>query len=215
MSSPLDAYAHLHRPSPTGSRQTLVLLHGTGDNEVAFAGMAELIAPEAAVLSVRGNVSEGGLARFFRRKAEGVYDMDDLARRTAELIAFIDAAARHYRLERPGLVGIGYSNGANILANMLFMNAGVVAAAALLHPLIPFTPPPNPALRGKPVLITGGERDPICPPELTRTLADHFRQQGAATRLLFHPGGHELAPPELAAVRDFVAVAAGRGGASG
>ena len=91
----------------------------------------------------------------------------------------------------------------------------VVAAAALLHALIPFTPPPNPALRGKPVLITGGERDPICPPELTRTLADHFRQQGAATRLLFHPGGHELAPPELAAVRDFVAVAAGRGGASG
>jgi phospholipase/carboxylesterase len=207
MSSPLDAYAHLYRPSPSGSRQTLVLLHGTGDNEAAFAGIARPIAPEAAVLSVRGNVSENGLARFFRRTAAGVYDMDDLARRTAQLIAFLDAAADHYRLAREGLVGIGYSNGANILASMLFAEARVVAAAALLHPLIPFTPPANPALRGKPVLITGGERDPICPLELTRRLAAWFEGQGAATRLVLHPGGHELAPGEIPAIRDLVAAA--------
>ena len=207
MADPLDTHVHLFKPSLKADPRTLLLLNGTGDNEQSFSQLGALMAPEAAVLSVRGNARENGMNRFFRRRAEGVYDLEDLARRTAELIAFIDAAVRHYGLHRTGLIGIGYSNGANILASMLFRDASVAPAAVLMHPLIPFAPPANPRLAGNRILITAGERDPICPPELSRSLHGYFEQQGARSRLLFHPGGHELVPEEIESASAFVAEA--------
>jgi phospholipase/carboxylesterase len=204
MSTALDAYAHLFRPG-RGGRQTLVLLHGTGNDEQSFARLAPVVAPDAAVLSIRGNVSERGLNRFFKRHGKGVYDMADLASRTRELIAFIGAAAEAHDLDRAGLVGVGYSNGANILANALFQDPSVVAAAVLLHPLIPFEPPGNPGLAGKRLLMTAGAGDPICPPHLSRALVAWFESQGAAVRLLVHEGGHELVPEEISSARTFVA----------
>jgi phospholipase/carboxylesterase len=207
MTDLLETHVHLLKPGPKGDARTLLLLHGTGDDERSFSRVGAVVAPEAAVLSVRGNVRENGMNRFFRRRAEGVYDMEDLARRTAELIAFIDAAVRHYELDRAGLVGIGYSNGANILASMLFRDASVAPAAVLMHPLIPFAPPANPGLAGNRILITAGERDPLCPPALSRSLHGYFEQQGARSRLLFHPGGHELVPEEIESASTFIAEA--------
>ena len=199
MADPLDTHAHLFKPSANDD--------ASGDDEHSFSRLGALMAPEAAILSVRGNVRENGMNRFFRRRAEGVYDMEDLARRTAELIAFIDAAVRHYGLHRTRLIGIGYSNGANILASMLFRDASVAPAAVLMHPLIPFAPPANPGLAGNRILITAGERDPICPPALSRALHGYFEEQRAQSRLLFHPGGHELAPEEIESTGAFVAEA--------
>lgn len=204
MATALDSYVHLFRPGRDGG-QALVLLHGTGDDEWGFARLAPLLAPDAAVLSIRGNVSERGLNRFFRRHREGVYDMADLARRTSELIAFIDAAAAAYDLDRAGLVGVGYSNGANILANVLFHDPSLVAAAALLHPLIPFEPPANSGLAGKPILITAGTNDPISSPDLSRALLSWLTRQGASARLLLHDGGHEISPEEIEGARVFIA----------
>ena len=207
MTDLLETHVHLLKPSPKGDARTLLLLHGTGDDERSFSRVGAVVAPEAAVLSVRGNVRENGMNRFFRRRAEGVYDMEDLARRTTELIAFVDAAVRHYGLDRTGLIGVGYSNGANILASMLFRDATVAPAAVLMHPLIPFAPPVNLGLAGNRILITAGERDPICPPALSRSLHEYFEQQGAQSRLLFHPGGHELVPEEIDSTAAFIAEA--------
>lgn len=203
MADALASHVHLFRPG-TGGR-TLLMLHGTGDDERSFAELAPQLDPDAAVLSVRGNVRENGLNRFFRRLAEGVYDMADLDARTRELGAFIDAAVEHYGLDPGGLIGVGYSNGANILASLLFHDPGGVPGAVLLHPLIPFTPPNQPALAAHRVLITAGRRDPICPPPLTAALAAWFERMGAATELVWHPGGHELRPEELAAAHRFIA----------
>jgi phospholipase/carboxylesterase len=204
MATALDTYVHLFRPGRV-ERQALVLLHGTGDDERSFARLAPVLAPDAAVLSIRGNVSERGLNRFFRRHGEGIYDMADLTRRTRELIAFIDAAATAYDLDRAGLVGVGYSNGANILANALFNDPSIVAAAVLLHPLIPFQPPANSGLTGKLVLITAGTNDPISSPDLSRALLSWLAHQGASARLLFHDGGHEISPEEIETARAFIA----------
>ena len=207
MADALSSHVHLFRPG-AGAR-TLLMLHGTGDDERSFAQLAEHLDPTAAVLSVRGNVQENGLNRFFRRLAEGVYDMADLALRTRELIAFIRAAVEGYGLDPQGLTGVGYSNGANILASMLFEDADVAPGAVLLHPLIPFQPPDNPALAANRVLITAGRRDPICPPPLTEALAGWFQRMGATTELFWHAGGHELRPEELAAARRFIAATPG------
>jgi phospholipase/carboxylesterase len=201
----LDSHIHLFRAGADGDPRTLLMLHGTGGDEASFAELAPVLAPGAALLSVRGNVSEHGMNRFFRRRAEGVYDMADLALRTQALGAFVEAAIRHYEIERERLIGVGYSNGANILANLLFEEPALLPAAVLMHPLIPFAPADQPGLAGRRILITAGERDPICPPAATRALLDYFERQGASAELVFHPGGHELRESELDAARSFVA----------
>jgi phospholipase/carboxylesterase len=205
MTTALDSHIHLFRPGKPGDARTLLMLHGTGGDEASFADLGPVLAPGAAVLSVRGNVDEHGMHRFFRRLAEGVYDMADLAFRTRALDAFVPAATKNYKIDQDHLIGVGYSNGANILANLLFQNPSLLAAAVLMHPLIPFTPEDQQSLAGRRVLITAGERDPICPPAMTRALYDYFERQGTAAQLVFHPGGHELQESELGVVRRFVA----------
>ena len=121
----------------------------------------------------RGDVSEFGAARFFRRTGEGVYDMDDLAVRTTKMAAFVRA---HRDAAKPSaVIGLGYSNGANILASVLFADPALFDAAVLMHPLIPFEPEIEGDLAGKRMLITAGRRDPICPPDLTSRLEAHLR----------------------------------------
>jgi phospholipase/carboxylesterase len=201
----LDTYQHRFVPGENGSGRTLVLLHGTGGDEQSFLALGRaLMAEDAAapaMLSLRGNVSESGMNRFFRRLSEGVYDMDDLARRTAELGAFLKAAAEHYERPQRGFVGVGYSNGANILANLLFTAPAAVGAAVLMHPLIPFTPDPQPGLSGKPVFVSAGENDPITPFAGTQVLLEWLGRQGAQVGAAVHRGGHEVRPEEVEAVK--------------
>ena len=72
----------------------------------------------------------------------------------------------HVEAAKPSAVlGLGYSNGANILASVLFADPALFDAAVLMHPLIPFEPEVDGSLAGRRVLITAGRRDPICPPE--------------------------------------------------
>jgi phospholipase/carboxylesterase len=201
MTDPLEAYVHLHRPGP--SRRTLLLLHGTGGDEQQFLRLGAMVDPEASLLSLRGNVDEHGMSRFFSRLAEGVYDMADLELRTDQLAAFVEAARGRWAIG--DLVGIGYSNGANILASLLFARPELVPTAVLMHPLIPFAPEPQSGLAGSRVLITAGERDPICPLPLTLSLHARLEAQGATAELVLHPGGHELRPSELEAIRGFLA----------
>lgn len=175
----------------------VLTFHGTGGDEHQFHGLAQQILPEAHVTSPRGDVSEHGAARYFRRTGEGVYDMADLAARTKAMAAFIAAEKAATGAEQ--VYAMGYSNGANILASVLFHAPDLVQRAALLHPLIPFDPGAVPGLSGAKVLITAGERDPICPAPQTRALGQWFADQGADIRDLWHPGGHELIPAEIEA----------------
>jgi phospholipase/carboxylesterase len=176
--------------------------HGTGGNERQFHDLAGELIPGAHVVSPRGDVSEAGALRYFRRTGEGIYDMDDLARRTAAMGEFI--ATETARTGAGRVIGLGYSNGANILGSVAFSRPELVDDLILLHPLIPFTPTPQPGLAGRRVLITAGRRDPICPAHLTQALADWMGAQGANVTLEWHPGGHEIEQSEGVAIRRFL-----------
>jgi phospholipase/carboxylesterase len=181
----------------------LLTFHGTGGNERQLHGLGPEFLPGAHVVSPRGEVSEGGMLRFFRRTGEGIYDMEDLGRRTALMADFVAEEAA--RTGAPRVVGLGYSNGANILASVVVTRPEIFTDAVLLHPLIPFTPPPAPGLKDRRVLITAGQRDPICPPQLTMRLSDWLEAQGTRVTLHWHGGGHEIATSEWEAVRAFLA----------
>jgi phospholipase/carboxylesterase len=178
------------------------LFHGTGGNETNLLGLGQRLLPGAHLISPRGDVSEGGALRFFKRTGEGVYDMADFARATSKMTAFIEA---QIAASQPSAVlALGYSNGANILASVLFARPDLIDGAVLMHPLIPFEPSAQPGLAGKAILITAGRNDPICPAPLSERLGSYFSSQGAAIESAWHDGGHEIRPEELAAVQTFV-----------
>jgi len=176
--------------------------HGTGGNEDQFHGFAEQLAPDAHVTSPRGDVSEHGAARFFRRAAEGVYDMDDLATRTVAMADFIRGERQD--TDPSKTIGLGYSNGANILASVALTAPDLVDEIILMHPLIPWSPEPQPGLKGRRVLITVGESDPICPPEKTKAFIHYLKAQGAVVTTHWHEGGHGIERSEIDAIAQFL-----------
>jgi phospholipase/carboxylesterase len=196
-----DTYQFAEVAAPAGA-PLLVLLHGTGGGEQSFVQLGRRLMPGAHLVAPRGDVSEGGALRFFRRTGEGVYDMADLARATTKLTAFLEA--QRQRLGAGEVFALGYSNGANILASVLFSAPQTIDRAVLMHPLIPFAPAPQPGLAGKKVLLTAGRRDPISPAPLTEQLAQYFAANGAETSLTWHDGGHEARPEEFAAAEVFL-----------
>ena len=190
------------RTKGTAGQPLFLTFHGTGGNESQFHSFAEQLMPIAHVTSPRGDVSEHGALRYFRRAAEGVYDMDDLAIRT-------DAMADFIRNEKQlsaskSAIGLGYSNGANILASVALEQPDLVDDLILMHPLIPWSPAPQAGLAGRRILITAGKRDPICPAELTESLVLYLESQEALVTVHWHEGGHEIAQSEINAIADFI-----------
>lgn len=201
----------VHRWVP-GSREgapTVLALHGTGANEDDLLPLAARVAPGMSVLSPRGKVSEMGAPRFFRRLAEGVFDIEDLIARSHELADFVEAAAAHYGFDPGRVVALGYSNGANIAGSVLLLRPGSLAGAALLRPMSPFGPGEMPEgaapdLTGKRVLVSAGERDPLIPAPSTARLVEQLQSAGAEVEALRQPAGHELIAGDLdAATRWF------------
>jgi predicted esterase len=176
---------------------TLLVLHGTGGDENDLLPLARELAPGVNLLAPRGPVLERGMPRFFRRLGVGVFDLEDLARRTVELAAFVRAAADLYRFDARRVVALGYSNGANIAASLLLTDGAALAGAALLRAMLPFEPQRLPDLSGKPVYLAAGRRDPYASPAAAEALAEQLRAAGAVVELAWSDGAHGLEPDEL------------------
>ncbi|SDE15035.1 phospholipase/carboxylesterase [Paenibacillus sp. UNCCL117] len=197
---------HLFKPGAPGARShapALVLFHGTGGTEHDLLPLAERISPESAVLSLRGNVLENGMPRFFRRLAEGVFDEEDLIFRTKEVHDFLDEASVQYGLDRGSLVAVGYSNGANLAGSLLFHQPGALKAAILHHPMVPRRGIALPDLSGTPVFIGAGLNDPICPAAETEELSGLLERAGASVAVHWERFGHQLTGTEVQAAADW------------
>jgi phospholipase/carboxylesterase len=173
----------------------LLLLHGTGGDENDLLPLGERLSPGAALLSPRGKVLENGMPRFFRRVAEGVFDVEDINARAAELTQFIRAARTAYSLDAP--IAVGFSNGANIAAALLFLDPVVLRGAVLIRAMLPFEPERQPALQDKPILMLSGARDPIMPHVAVERLAAVLGATDAAFTRKVLPAGHNLTPEDI------------------
>lgn len=194
-----ESYVY-HAEGLTTGRPLAFVFHGTGGTETQFVPLIRELLPNTGIVAPRGDVSEHGALRFFRRLGEGRYDMDDLAHRTEAMAHFVQS---HVENTNPSqVIGLGYSNGANLLASTIFKRPDLFDRAVLMHPYIPWTPTPAPV--GTEVLITAGKHDPICPPAASQALEDWFRAQGASARTAWQPGGHEIGRDEIAAVAQFL-----------
>lgn len=194
---------HIFQKGTDPSRPTFLMLHGTGGNENDLLPIAAHIDSQASVLSVRGNVSENGMPRFFKRLSEGVFDMEDLKLRTEELYDFIGKAAEEHGFDRANVIAIGYSNGANIAANLLFTYADALKGAILHHPMVPNRDTELPNLAGLPVFIAAGTNDPICPAEESTDLERLLSDAGASVKLHWENYGHQLTMPEVEAAKEW------------
>lgn len=188
---------HIFQQGQSSSAPTLLLLHGTGGTEHDLLNIGRMISNDSSLLSVRGNVSEYGMARFFRRIAEGVFDEEDLIFRTNELHQFLDDSAEHHQFDRKNIIAVGYSNGANIAASLLFHFKDSLKGAILFHPMVPRRGIQLPDLSGTPVFIGAGEHDPLCPPEETKELAQLLKEANADVHVHWENNGHQLLGSEI------------------
>lgn len=188
---------HIFKKGTDRNKPTLLILHGTGGNESDLLPLAGRIDETASVLSVRGNVSENGMPRFFRRLSEGVFDEEDLIFRTKELNEFLDKAADEYEFDRNNIVAIGYSNGANIAASLLFHYQDALKGAILHHPMVPRRGIELPDLSGKSVFIAAGSNDPICPSEESEELQSLLEKANAEVGIYWEDKGHQLTAREV------------------
>ena len=194
----------IHEFVPGSSERTLLLLHGTGGNEHDLIPLGRELDPTAALLSPRGKVLENGMPRFFRRVAEGVFDLDDLKKRTHELADFVVGASRHYKLAANHIVAVGYSNGANIATSMLLLRPEILHAGILFRAMVPFVPDNLTDLSSARVWIGAGNEDPIVPTSEAHRLVKLLRSAGADVTLHLLNAGHGLTNGEIEIARDWL-----------
>src|SRR6476469_5338139 len=194
----------IHEFVPGTSNRTLLLLHGTGENERDLIPLGRELDPNASLLSPRGKILENGMPRFFRRLAECVFDLDDLQTRTNELAAFVAAAVLHYKLAADDIVGVGYSNGANIAASMLLLRPEIMHTAILFRAMVPLVPDKLPELSSVHVWIGAGDQDPIIPASETQRLVELLRRAGAEVTIRFAEASHGLTNDDVVTARDWL-----------
>jgi phospholipase/carboxylesterase len=176
---------------------TLLLLHGTGGNEDDLIPLGRLIYPNANLLSPRGKVLEHGMPRFFKRLAEGVFDIEDLKFRTQELAKFVNEASLQYSFDLSKTIAVGFSNGANIAASLLLLYPQVIAGAVLFRPMIPIIPNNLPNLSEKKIVILSGQYDPIVSKKQAEDLFSLLKKTDTKVTIQWQESGHEITQDDV------------------
>ncbi len=174
------------------SKQTFLTLHGTGADENDLIPLVRYLNPTYNILSPRGNVSENGMNRFFKRYGMGNYDIDNLVLETSNLKSFIEQATINYELDPNQIVGLGFSNGANILESLIqlygkVLNKVILLSPVLLQPNVEFS-----NLDGVEIFVATSDVDPYVKNNENHLLIAKLKNAGANVYVHQHNLGHQI-----------------------
>lgn len=195
-------YNYIYNEGKVGE-PVIVLLHGTGADENNLIPVSDALAPDATVLSIRGNVSENGMNRYFKRHGEGHYDVEDLNKRGKELYDFIEQKAEEYNFALEDVILFGFSNGSNIGINMLLLEKAKFNKAMLFAPMYPVEIEADPDLSDAKILLSMGENDPIVPKEESDRVIEIFKSRGAKVDQVW-VNSHEINEKNLIAAKQWL-----------
>jgi len=195
-------YTHIDNKS----QQTLFLLHGTGGDENEFLFLNEKLGKAYNLVGLRGNVSENGMNRFFKRISAGVFDQDSIKEEFEKLRMFIAEWQKVHSLSSEQCIFLGYSNGANILLALLFYFPSLTSTVLLLHPMLPLVPTESVDLSKHRIFLSYGENDEMVPEIQSRKIVDVLSNFGARLEVYAYSQGHALADEELSDALKFLSI---------
>jgi phospholipase/carboxylesterase len=190
---------YIYQPAGQPATHTLLLLHGTGGDEHDLLPLGKDFGKGFNILSLRGNVLEGGMPRFFKRLGMGVFDEKDVTFRTQEMIDFIKDLGPKEGFDPHNLIALGYSNGANIAGSTLVLYPDFLAGAILFRPMQPFRSI-DPTLhtdRQVPIFMSNGNQDPTINPADTKHYVSILEKAGFDVSAHTLSAGHGLVQEDL------------------
>lgn len=188
----------------TNKKLTLILFHGTGGKEEDLIFLGKELEPDASILSPRGKVLENGMPRFFKRLAEGVFDIEDLKFRTHQLADFIQKCSLHYKFDLKQTIAVGFSNGANIASSILLLCPNVIQTAILFRAMVPLIPNTLPDLSNKKILLSAGLNDPIISRTETENLYRLCQKANSNVTLKWQYSSHNLIQEDILIAKKWI-----------
>lgn len=200
----MSALKHFHHISiDNHAAKTLFLLHGTGGDEKDLLPLVEFAAKDYNFVGIRGNVSEQGMLRFFRRFEMGVFDQENIKEEVQKFSEFLEVWYKNHNLNPKDTAFVGYSNGANMILATLFLYPHLISRGILLHGMLPFEPN-NLNLSGKSFVVSYGQQDRMIDPKEGKKVVSTLKNLKAQVIEVSHPGGHEIRHEEVKAMQSFL-----------
>ena len=193
---------HIYNENKKGA-PVFVLFHGTGGTETDLLPLAQALNPEYNVLSIRGNVKENGMNRYFKRLGEGNYDWEDLEFRGNELYEFIAEKATEYDFKLEDVIFVGFSNGSNIAIQLMLQQEDKFKKAMLFAPLYPTDLEKKHDFSDVKVFLSLGKGDPIVPESESERVIKLFEERNAAVTTVW-VNGHTLPQEALIAGKEWL-----------
>lgn len=185
-------------------KPVFLLLHGTGGDERDLLPLAEMLDPSYNVLSVKGEISENSMARYFKRRAEGDYDLEDLEYRGQELYDFIKESSKEYEFNLEDVIPVGFSNGSNMAINLILRESTPFQKALLFAPLYPLDLQDNQKdLSNFKVFLSMGKQDPIVTQEQSERVIEIFKERGAEVHETW-VNSHEITQEAVLAAKEIL-----------
>lgn len=190
-------YKHINNHA----KKTLFLFHGTGGDETDFLFLDASLNHQYNLVGLRGNIQENGMNRFFKRLEFGVFDEENIKQEVEKLKQFIEGWKKVHSDE---ILCLGYSNGANMILALLFSHPELVQKAALLHPMLPFSPPATLNLAEHTVFVSYGNQDQMISVQKSEAVVKSLINAGAALTTKEYSSDHGISQEELHDVLEFI-----------
>jgi phospholipase/carboxylesterase len=147
-------------------------------------------------------ITSGGLRDLSSEHPEGLEEVN------ASVNSVLDAIESDFNCPGERIVLGGFSQGAMLACDVALRSERQLAGLVLLSTTLLCADewlPRMSARSGLRVLQSHGSEDPLLPFAMAERLRDHLREAGATVDWSGFPGGHEIPPPVLTSMIDFVA----------